>query len=577
MNRTVTIAAIVAVVAVLTPAGASAGTTLRTTARPQPTSASAGDWLAAERQALQRAGAVVYQRTAATSPAYSASPHASLQAVGRLGTSKHADVLDVRQHVDSVGITARVGATGKPLWSMKFHASILEEVAAMAAPVGASGQRGVVIVEASETRRSATLAADLKVLAVSAQGRTLWTHTFKGQYANNGESTDVPFFDGMLPRPGHASNLLAEVRSAAGSTQSTQADSVSGTHGTITPIGGAATATLSSPSFSTIPDANGDGRADVLLQVPQGASGYIQAESSATGAVLWTDNMTIFGAADRVVLGKYRDGSDPDLAIETTSLNVPSITVVDLISGAPEAGSIPGYAVSIEHFAATQIPVLLVYNTAQSTTATTTTETLTYSAYSAGGAVVYSTPVSTSVTDPADATSNNGFGTVDAIGDLQSDGSPDLRVTVEADASSATADHHRLTQGLIDGHTGSFTPFTFSAPSDGSLRHGATTDLLGITPAHGRSRLTAWRGSNRKRYYRKALATVAGTKGDWVSGLRVTNHACSDIAVTSASNSHGELALVSARGTPVWSVTFKDTQITGGALTRAKAPQHFCV
>jgi len=557
--------------------------------------AEARRWPAQQRAALRSLGPVtIFSNSKAAGHARPAiatdlTQYASLMSAGDLTGDGRADVLDLRQspyrpNTGTLGITARDGRSGRPLWHRTLTESNGADITATVEPLGANGKPSILTVEFFQTFSSNTLVSGtVRLQALSGRnGGVLWTRTLTGTYSAADSESDVPTFDGMIhDAKGPTSDILVSEASTVASPSGYEVTPVvvSGVDGALHEPGSGFTSDENYPDLASIPDVNGDGLGDILALVP-GAPGFEQAETGRTGTLIWKTSVapvSLLGAAVTVI-GPYSHRSYPDLAIESF-LPAPPAEEVTAVEG--RTGQLlwtePDASVDLLGTAGPHhVPAVAVVTDANSSTTSTFTIGIEDQALTAAGQVLYSRTVSLSLNKPTNATSLGGSTDVERFGDVEPDGSAELYVNLDIEATGTGVNITRSLTGYIDGRTSAFRKVMFDTGADGSLRKGKGTDLLGLTLVKGTPHLSAFSGTTLRRYYARAVPGLNGIQAAWVNGLRVSAHSCSDISLATNSGTHEVLGVLSARGRWLWRVRFTQSQPTGGMLIRSPPPKRFC-
>jgi hypothetical protein len=202
---------------------------------------------------------------------------------------------------------------------------------------------------------------------------------------------------------------------------------------------------------------------------------------------------------------------------------------------------------------------------------------LTWAALSPAGKTLYTGHHGISVKPVSGQTSANAGANYGQLGDVEPDGALDLQLDFDAKSSSAAHTHQATFFGILNGRHGAVTKTLQVNPADGSLHKGAGTDLLRATVAGKHVELAAYQGSNAKRFYRRKVAGVGSAAVASAFGARVTGHRCSDVLLSAASRHKQVVAVLTARGTPLWSLRFDTNALAGGTLSHHKAPKHYCL
>jgi hypothetical protein len=566
----------------------------------------AAGWLRAAAAATAKAshGTLIALGPNANDP--NTTQEAHLVPAGHLGARKAPVVLDIRDtaqdiNLGTVGITARAGRTGQPLWSKSFTNAGLNQIVVTPEPIGANGTRGVVIDQfTSSSGAGGDSDEDLTITAYSGvDGHVVWSQTFDGVYDPSTEASSniavkaEPFRDATHKA---IDFLVPTDTSLGGGDEQTQGYVVSGVDGSVTDFGGSYTTMGTFPAEAVVPDLNHDGFADVVIDVP---NAYVQALSGVQPAtVLWSDSIGLAGYPTVTPISQYSHKTVPDIAFSTIQNGQDHITFT-VLSGV--TGNVLWIRQADDllqiHAAGPNLtPAVLLATRSTTATPAKDTETWHYSAISATNKVLYSKSITASVTSPGpfDLTA-----TISTVGDVNGDGSIDVHATLDANSATIIVVEPAVAgtkpvvhpkDGIINGRNGDFHAVNFQNGADGSLHKGAKTDLLAAEALKGQTRLVARHGSTRAAYYTRTIHTIKGTAASWATGIRLTGHACSDIALaastkapaaqaiaTATSTMHGELAVLTARGVRLWVVTFPTKDATGGTLTTFTKPKHYCL
>jgi hypothetical protein len=546
----------------------------------------AHQWLVAERAAIRRIARVA-RIEGPTLGGYGATSTAvqlaTLTPVGDLSGIGHSQVLDERQNhlfeqAGALGVTLRDGRTGRGLWRRTFNEPGGAFVSVLPIRLGSNGRRGLLAVdESSGTDSSGDEVVTLGLLGLSgASGKTIWHQRFSGLIGSAGASNE-PRLVGLITGSSQDQALI-DFDTTMSPDLTVTADTVATGTGIVAPFGGSVSSQEAFPTMQMIPDLNGDGVSDVLLEV-LGSGGYVRTLSGATADSIWTsDDLPLTFSIAALPIAHYSSKRVPDLAFSTID-NATETGRVYVLRGTTgnvlwqRAGNA---AVVLGKAGKKLVPALGVLNFHDTITGPTTAVSVVDSAITAGNKVLYTKHFGASVPMKAglDPFLENG---VQAFGDVQPDGSLDSQVLMAVSVRSHGKTHRDAQIGIADGRTGRFRSMAFQFASVGSLRKGNGTDLLSVSLAKGRPRITAWRGATGKRYYRRVIAGVGTAKTAWLTGVRVSGHSCSDLALGTVTKSHGLVGIVDAQGAPLWTVRFAKGHDTGGTLKRFKPPAHFCV
>jgi hypothetical protein len=513
-----------------------------------------------------------------------------LTPVGNLVGDDRPVVLDTRQSTYSstapgtLGVTARDGRTGRPLWHEVLSEPPADFIGITAEPLGPKGAPGLLAVDDYQTTSGQIVSQSLRIRALSGRtGKVLWTRAFTGAYGALGAQTSIPGFDGALhDAAGPDEDVLVSLETSLPSPNGFQTtpEIVSGVDGATHQPGNSFTSTEDYPSFMPLPDVSGDGLADMLVLVP-GSPGLIQAERGHEGGRIWSSTaMPITFDTGAVVLGRFTHRAYPDIAIE--SAGGPSLTllftVLDGRTGHKVWSRTASQVIVLGRAGRHLVPAVeLTTDEFPVTSPTTITDEIEYEAIGVANKVIYRRRLSVSIPNTSGGGTESDVGT-SAFGDVEPDGSAETLVNLSLTVTGSTNDVTKALTGYIDGRTGAFRPVSFDLGTDGSLRHGHGTDLLATDTTKNLVRLTARNGVSRRRYYQRNVAGLHGTfQHLTVQGLRVSGHNCSDLALTTVLGTDGVEGVLSARGAWLWSVRFPANQMTGGTLRHYKSPKSYCV
>jgi hypothetical protein len=589
----------------LVPASAAPNHTVSTQA------AQANAWLQAAVATTIRASHGAAIRIGPDANNRSAEQQAQIVPAGHLGGRKHPVVLDIRDtdpgfEPGTVGITARSGLTGKSYWSKTYsQISGDTQLVVMVEPVGPHGTPGLVVVHFTSTPdvTPPDTDEDMTITAYAGStGKQLWSTPFDGVYDPNLQESSNVAVGAMPIHDAHRKtvDVLVPTRtSLGGGDQQTQGHLVSGINGTTSMFAGPYTATNAFPTEAVVPDLNRDGLQDVVVVSP---NSFVRALNGAnpSGTALWTASLGFTGLASVTAIPNYSHGSIPDLALATVQNGDEHLTY-HVLSGA--RGHLlwtrKADALLLVHKAGPKLVPAVVLASRSSTESThRDTATWHYAAITPANKVLYSKQLTGTISSTGPLGGLNE--TISTMGDVNGDGAMDIHVTIDGvfppvsailSAGSAAKPDLHIQDGIINARSGAFHPVVFQAAADGSLQQGARVDLLAAEAFHGHTRLTTRRGSTRKAYYTESVTTLTGTAAAWATGLRVSGHSCSDIALVArtkpppptaiasaaATPQREESAILTARGARLWTVTYPIKDATGGTLVQHKRPKHFCV
>jgi hypothetical protein len=329
------------------------------------------------------------------------------------------------------------------------------------------------------------------------------------------------------------------------------------------------------PRVQAIPDVNGDGKGDIAI-ISQGSPGYVMAESATTGSKIWKTSLadveTVYSELEPL------SSRGQPLFAYINSGPFPGPFTISLLNG---HGALlwtrtTDSAVTVNVAGTTLRPAIEMQTTSASQVNSLTYQaTMTARAVGLGGRVLWTRAVARAATNQTAGGPLGSDAELTPLGDVQPDGAREsiMSLTVTNGDSSSSIN------GVLDGRTGVLHIGPYQLGTDGSLHQGAATDLAAatITSSH-ELRLTTWRGSTRRRYYTKILSNLGDIADVRLTGVRVTGHPCSDFALAAVAPLGGdEDAVLSARGTILWTVRFTADQVIGGTRTRAPAPARYCV
>jgi hypothetical protein len=506
--------------------------------------------------------------------------YTSLVAAGDLNGDGRGDVLDIRDAYSSVaryGITARDGRTGRALWDFHEQQPLGDGMSAYVAPLGPRSKRGVLVVDTGYSEQDSTETVELRALSGSS-GAVLWTRTFSGSFDQNGVAHHVPTFGGIA-RNGAGHPVRIVIESDSGDCNAhvciTQALTVLGGGGSLHKLGPTVTNPGYYPRVQAIPDTNRDGKDDVAI-LYQGTPGYVEAENASTGAKIWKTSLadveTVYSQLEplssqgKPLFAYINSGSFPG------PFGISLLNAQGKLLWARNGDS----AVSV-NLAGTKLrPAIETQTTTTSQPSPTTYQaSMRVSAVGLGGHVLWTRPVVRAATNQ---TTGGPVGEDDEfteIGDVQPDGAHESIMNLTVTNIDVTSSIN----GVLDGRTGVLHVGPYQLGTDGSLHGGNATDLAaGTINSSNQLTLTTWRGSTRKRYYAKTLTGLGDIADEQLTGLRVSGHPCSDFALAAVTPLAGDVdAVLSARGTILWTVRFTADQVVGGTRTRSPAPAHYCV
>jgi hypothetical protein len=528
-------------------------------------------WQASQRAALARAHFSLVD----------AEQDTGMFTAARLGSAKDA-LIDSRQIAPggkrAVGFTARNGATGKKIWRTTFAEPFIETVELTPTVIGSKSDHGFLAVDfhVQPTSTPGASSEILRLRAVSGlTGKVIWTQTLSGILAGS-EATSLPYFDGLLTETkSGVPNILAEERTYGSGDAATQAVVISGQTGAVTNFGGLQVSSSVNPTFMPLPDINGDAVSDVGLSFP---GGYVQAldGSSTVANQLWTFDLPIDNSAIVTSIGTF--GAVPSLVVSTAAgSNQQLIDVIRLKTGTLEWSRQAGQYFVLGTAGSPAVSALMLVTSTLSQSLVADTYSISYSAVSAANKVLYTHQSSVSVVPVSGDPAPDVQPEIYQVGDVQPDGSKDLRVAVSLMSSNSTQRHAKSIEGVISGKTGHFASIAFQEPAAGSLHHGAGTDLVSATVSHGHPQFTAIRGTTGKRLYRRTYTAMHGWTYAWAdTDTAVSGHTCAATGLIAATTSHFVESMLDGRGDVLWTVKFANGQDTGGTLVTHSKPKHFC-
>jgi hypothetical protein len=505
--------------------------------------------------------------TSLTSSAVPPAPlYTSLVAAGDLNGDGRRDLLDLRSAhttVASYGITARDGRTGRALWDFHESQPLGDAMSAYVAPLGRRSKPGVLVVDTRWDNTTQTV--ELRALS-GKSGAVLWTRTVTGSFAG-------------IARNGSGHPIRIVIESHSGDCNSgvctSQALTVLGSDGSRHKVGRPVTNPGWYPRVQAIPDVNGDGKGDIAI-IYEGSPGYVRAENATTGKRIWQTSLadveTVYSELEplssqgKPLFAYINSGPFPGpftislLATDGTLLwtrNTDSAVTVNV------AGTKLRPAVELQTTNFSQVNSI------------TYQATMTARAVGLGGKVLWTRAVARAATNQTPGGTLDGDNELTPIGDVQPDGARESIMSL----SIANGDVSSAINGVLDGRTGVLHIGPFQFGTDGSLHRGGATDLAaGTINSSHQLRLRTWRGSTRKPYYVKTLTSLGDIADEQLTAVRVTGHRCSDFALAAVTPLAGdEDAVLSARGTILWTVQFAADQVVGGTHTRGPAPAHYCV
>jgi hypothetical protein len=516
-------------------------------------------------------------------------PGSTLEAVGQLTGRARPDVLDARLTQThgrmATGVSVRDGRTGRALWTRKLTRAHQVAFPLAIAPVGPAATKGMLVSFASTKRVSATAqSVSVWIAAWSGRtGKTLWTSApITGTVSrSSGVETDtgVPSVATTFhPHAGRIVDVLvpteSSVPASAGGAASASATAtvVSGRHGAESRPYPTVTSTRSIPVLQPVADLNGDRRDDVLAIVP-GHAGSLTAETGNTGRTLWTDHVSMVGFRDVSPVGRLSGGTAPDLAVSGRA-----VRLVRGRDGKPlwlKRASGPNRGIPIEAYrlgpaGPSRTPAVGLVSVRQVDSASRLGDVFVVRAVSASGHVVWTRRVP--ATMRFFGVSGSSTLSFESLGDVQPDGSMELGVSERLTSGT----HHRTVAGTVSGRDGAFSPLVLGAPMDGSLVRGRGTDLALAASHRAHVRLSGYDGQSGARLFQTALPAPAHTSFAVATGLRVTGHRCSDIAMDVIDKRHQQTDVLSGSGAVLWQLRFGRRQAIGGHLTRYRAPTRFC-
>jgi hypothetical protein len=410
-------------------------------------------------------------------------------------------------------------------------------------------------------------AIELRALS-GKSGAVLWTRTLSGHDSFAGIARDGP---------GHPVRIIVESDSGDCNSDvcTSQAITVLGTNGSRHNLGRPMTNSGWYPRVQAIPDVNGDGKGDVAI-LYQGSPGYVITENATTGKQIWktplADVETVYSELEplsskgKPLFAYINSGPFPGpftISLLNTNGKLLWSSTTDSAVTVNVAGTNLRRAIELQTTNASQV------------NSTTYQATMTARAIGLDGHVLWTRAVARAATNPTPGGPLGDVPELTPLGDVQPDGAHESIMSLTV----TNIDVSRSVNGVLDGRTGVLHIGPYQFGTDGSLRRGDATDLAAgtITSSH-ELLLRTWRGSTRKRYYAKTLSSLGDISAEQLKGVRVTGHPCSDFALAAVTPFAGdEDAVLSARGSILWTVRFTASQVVGGTLTRAPAPAHYCV
>jgi hypothetical protein len=507
-------------------------------------------------------------------------PYNELVAAGDLGGDGRDAVLDIRtgyaSSKEKFGVTARDGRTGRTLWAFHEQQPVEAETSAYVVPLGPRSTPGVLVVDSIYVAQTSTQTLELHALS-GKSGSVLWTRTFSGLYEASG-THHVPIFAGITrDGPGHPVRIVIE--SDGGDCNAhdctSQALAILGSNGARHKIGALLTNTGGYPRVQAIPDVNGDGKGDIAIIDP-GSPGYVMAESAITGKKIWKTSLadveTVYSELDAL------SSRGKPLFAYINSGPFPGPFTISLLNAKGKLlwTRTTDSAVTV-NLAGTQLrPAIELQTTSASQVNSITYQaTMTARALGLGGRVLWTRAVARAATNQTPGGPLTYTPELSPLGDVQPDGARESIMSLTVSNGDATS----AINGVLDGRTGVLHIGPYQFGTDGSLRRGDATDLAaGTINSSHELRVTTWRGSTRKLYYARNLAGLGDIADERLTGVRVTGHRCSDFALAAVTPFAGdEDAVLSARGTILWTVRFGTNQVVGGTRTLVSTPAHYCV
>ncbi|MBV9486776.1 MAG: hypothetical protein JO246_12040 [Frankiaceae bacterium] len=520
------------------------------------------------------------------------------QPAGDLNGDSVGDVIDFRlggnrHRFFNAGVTARSGSTGQALWSRQILATKNELSFPSAEPdlVGADSAPGLILMTEVIPLpiHNGTYPTSLTLTAIDGAGTRVWARTLVGQMklTRHGEQlTNFPVPSGdlnNLDQPGH--NLLVDVINGTSNFR-TGEDSGTDTPTVISAIDGTSTALPTTtaeaggiPEAFAMPDLDGDGLDDVA--VADAGAGTVTAERGDDGSAIWTSTgVAVGGGAQLAPIGDVvgDDGiTDLQLANQTYSGHRFRSTI-SLIDGATGQGQWTHRGLCAYPIAAAGTPqqpaVGLVIGDKSGGGSRSAMASVRLAARYADGSKAFTRDLSVTARQHKPARSGSFGLDLYPFGDVQPDGATDLAIRLRARIG-----HHKVhTQGIVSGADGALIVERVGTPTSGSLQSGAGDDQVALSrTAHG-LRLSAYDAASGSRLYTRHVAdTGPGVLPTAAYGLRVTGHACSDLAVSGISRSTQLVGLFDGAGDPLWTITAPSNALRGGTVHLAPQPAAFCV
>ncbi|MBV9484809.1 MAG: hypothetical protein JO246_02005 [Frankiaceae bacterium] len=505
------------------------------------------------------------------------SPEASLIAAGHLGGRSRRTVIDARSVITPghyrQGLTARDARTGRPLWHRVLSPggeTVLPE------PVGSKGEPGLVLTSESlsGSQHRTTFVDRVRALRGDT-GATLWTRSFSGyitfHHRREAQHGQPAIFGLVHDRRGRQDEILVTLTSGRTNHNGTVTPYLISTRdGSVISPGGTIHGHGDPPEVLPAPDETGDGLGDLLVVKP-GDPGYVRLVHGNTAKPVWTTQGNgVYDGTGIQAVGEISGGSVPDLAVTDLKRPPPDGLTdrVSLLRGSDGTVLWTRPATFVESLGiagANGTPAVglltLLYGDLRHGH-----DSYKYAAIDATGNPVYSRRFSLSLRS-GDPISGSG---ITEFGDVQPDGSQDLEF-------QEFGPHQEQADAVLSGRDASVRRFRFDAVADGSLQHGTGTDLLRYSTTKTGITLQGLDGATGAELYRRAVPSSVRAKAIRMQGLRITGHACSDLALATANRKHDSIALLNARGRRLWTVTFSASDPTGGVLHRYPAPQHDCV
>ena len=544
-------------------------------------------------EAPYRAGRVGSDRLAAVSAADSAAgiqidpdePNAGLVLAGDLNQDGFRDVLDERWEDGRHGagvttVTARDGETGRSLWQRRVDYPASDTVFVAAMRVGPAGRPGVLVMHDYDHGTGAWETSGVVLTAWDGRtGRQVWSRRIGGTFNSDGAglvTATVVAIAHLLP--GDARDILVSLQKDRGSHSTMRPLVVSGVSGRLVrlPVVRSAGGPTAEPSLFAVPDLNGDGLADVVVDRPR-PEPLVQAETAFNGKRIWWRHGQIARSLVAVTpVGRLGPSRTPELALTTNSGNrrgspKPTQWLLDGPTGQTVWKRSADYVEPVHRAGPRLTPAVDLVDQFDPDGKTGTHRVgVVIRAVAISGRRIY-----TSRQLLREHSKRGYFGadiSVNIAGDIQPDGAKELDVSILSLGNS------RVISGLIDGRTGHLRRRDLlSTPAAGSFSTSRGTDLIREKYRHCSSPLRCRQlviqgrdGLTGRRLFSHSIRLTAPIVVTY--GVRVT-HNCSDVALSSEGFPGNQLdGIISGTGQPLWILRYPPQKRFGGAITRPTQP-----